>query len=363
MTEIISHPGKPLIVHLREVARFCAQTLECKSLELGLSPEVLYKLGFLQGAVHDIGKATRNFQTYIRSGGKIVNPPKHHALISAFVAKQIADEMLNREALADTDKKVLPYFLFTSVKRHHGNVLNFIDELEGISNKEEDLKCLTENFYDEEVQTILDELLAEIDWKYDWQEFKKYMRGLEDVFYEFEDFTYTMEDMLKGMSDLESARYFYLHHLLFSSLLLSDKTDVKTGSKKPGRADAFNYDAVVHYRRHMKWDQPAESEIARLKNQAYSEGLENLGRVFRKDRHLYSLTLPTGLGKTVTSLAIAMKLKKMLEVQNPRIIITIPFTSIIDQNYEVFEAIFDRPGSDILLKHHHLAEPEYKIDE
>jgi CRISPR-associated endonuclease/helicase Cas3 len=60
---------------------------------------------------------------------------------------------------------------------------------------------------------------------------------------------------------------------------------------------------------------------------------------------------------------IAMKMKKILTEQNPRIIITIPFTSIIDQNYDVFNEIFNSPNSDILLKHHHLTEPRYKIDE
>ena len=172
MTEIISHPGKLLVFHLREVADFCAETIESKSLGLDIPKDVLSKLAFIQGSVHDIGKATKNFQTYIRSEGKIVIRPKHHALISAFLAKSIVTEFLKDTNLSKFDKELLPYFIFTSVKRHHGNVLNFDFELKTIGNKKDDLKILTINFYDDEVQMILDELLGGIGITYDWQSFK-----------------------------------------------------------------------------------------------------------------------------------------------------------------------------------------------
>lgn len=75
---------------------------------------------------------------------------------------------------------------------------------------------------------------------------------------------------------------------------------------------------------------------------------------------MYSLTLPTGLGKTITSFAIAWKMRRLLNLPNQRIIITIPFTSIIDQNFQVYEDILNTKDTNVLLKHHHLAEPVYK---
>ncbi|MEM8527967.1 MAG: CRISPR-associated helicase Cas3' [Bacteroidota bacterium] len=364
MTKIISHPGKPLILHLQEVARFCATTIESKSFELEIEKEILRNLGFIQGAVHDIGKATRNFQTYIKSGGETIIRPKHHALISAYLAREIARHYLSDLELPDFDKILLPYFIFTSVKRHHGNVLNFNDELETVRSKEEDLKILVDNFYEEEVQLILDELLAEIGLQYNWKDFKSYMRNLDEIFDEFSDFSIeTLKEEFVKIPDLKKAEYFYLHHLFFSTLLYADKSDVKLGKEKQKRTSGFNFDAIEKFRSQQGWDKVSEEEINNLKNQAYSEGLENLNKVFRPSQYLYSITLPTGLGKTITSLAIAMRLKKLLEHQNPRIIITIPFTSIIDQNYGVFDEIFKNPSSDLLLKHHHLAEPQYKSEE
>jgi len=363
MIEIISHPGKLLIKHLREVARYGALSMRSKHYNLSISAKVLEDLAFIQGAVHDIGKATKNFQIYIKTEGKTVTQPKHHALISAYLAREIARQYLAKQLISQFDKAILPYFIFTSVKRHHGNVLNFSFELETVYKKREDLEILTENFYDKKVQEILNDLLEEIGIVYSWQHFKNYMQTLDDVFEEFTDFS--MEyffDEFKSLSDTERATYFYLHQSFTSCLLFSDKTDVKLGTNKITRNSQFNYSAITEYRDRKKFNNPSK-KIDKLKNKAYFEGLENLDNIFHPDQHLYSITLPTGLGKTITSLAVAMKVKKILRKKiDSRIIVTIPFTSIIDQNYEVFNEIFSNPSSDILLKHHHLAEPKYKTD-
>lgn len=364
MNDIISHPGKLLIVHLREVAQFCQLTIASKTYNTQIDQQILADLGFIMGAVHDIGKATKNFQTYIKSEGKTVPRPKHHALISAFLAKQIAVDYLDKTTIDKKEKELLAFFVFTAVKRHHGHMNNFEDELISIDSKESDLKVLTDNFHDIEVQCILDELLLDIDMRYDWNDFKTYMHQLENVFIEYSHFGIGgFKKHFRKISDIQKATYFYIHQLFFSALLFSDKSDVKLGQQKNTERAAFNLDSISQYREKNNWNKPSEEKINQLKNQAYFEGIKNIKDIFNPNQHLYSITLPTGLGKTITSLAIAMELKKLLPSQKPRIIITIPFTSIIDQNYEVFNDVFENPTSDVLLKHHHLAEPIYKISE
>lgn len=91
---------------------------------------------------------------------------------------------------------------------------------------------------------------------------------------------------------------------------------------------------------------PTEGGINPLRNRI----LHHVRGQAARDPGLFSLTVPTGGGKTLASLAFA--LDHAIAHSLRRVIYVIPFTSIIEQNAQVFRDAFGELGDQAVLEHH-----------
>ena len=93
----------------------------------------------------------------------------------------------------------------------------------------------------------------------------------------------------------------------------------------------------------------AEKRNAAL-NRLRSEILDHAVEQAAQPQGLFTLTVPTGGGKTFTSMAFALEHAKQHGMR--RVIYVIPFTSIIEQNAAEFRKAFGELGEQAVLEHH-----------
>lgn len=145
-------------------------------------------------------------------------------------------------------------------------------------------------------------------------------------------------------SDRGFATAFYIR-MLYSCLVDADYIDTETFMN--GDAGRGNYeplsalcDKLTAYI--SKWNNPTR-EIDILRQKILNSCIEKASA----PRGIFSLTVPTGGGKTVASMAFALNHAAANSMK--RIIYVIPYTSIIEQNAKVFRDIL---GQENVVEHH-----------
>jgi CRISPR-associated endonuclease/helicase Cas3 len=88
---------------------------------------------------------------------------------------------------------------------------------------------------------------------------------------------------------------------------------------------------------------PPETDINRVRDEVYRTALEAASQ----PRGLFTMAVPTGGGKTRSAMAFA--LRHADEHQLKRVIVALPYTTIIEQNAKEYRKIF---GSRYVLEHH-----------
>ena len=159
--------------------------------------------------------------------------------------------------------------------------------------------------------------------------------------------------------------YAFFTRMLYSCLVDADYLDteafylnlennaVERGGYPDLNALQHNFNQFINAFR-LRVAQASEQTEAEKRNAALnrlrSEILDHAVEQAAQPQGLFTLTVPTGGGKTFTSMAFALEHAKQHGMR--RVIYVIPFTSIIEQNATEFRKSFGELGKQAVLEHH-----------
>ena len=337
------HSLQTHLIETAEIAKLLAAKLD------------LDQAGELLGLMHDFGKYSQDFQEYIKSVTGI-NPdaddyvlPNGKKIDHSTAGAQWVYCELRKFGAAQGIGELFGQMLGLCIASHHGEGL--IDCLDDEGNavwkkrfeKDDELTHLAEceQNADEAVQQKARELVGE-----------NLIRSLLKA----------VKPILSDPASNDKIKEFYLGCLtrfLFSCLIDADRIN----------SSDFEREAQKEVRRLTEkpdWQSAIdklEAKLAGFENRLVEE-IKPIDEIRRKisddclkraadSQGIYTLTVPTGGGKTLASLRYALHHAQKHHLD--RIIYIIPYTSIIDQNAQAVREIL---GEDWVLEHHSNLEPE-----
>ena len=159
--------------------------------------------------------------------------------------------------------------------------------------------------------------------------------------------------------------YAFFTRMLYSCLVDADYLDTQAfylnlenkASERGGYPDLnalqHNFNQFINDFRRCIAQAPEQTEAEKRNaalNRLRGEILDHAVEQATQAQGLFTLTVPTGGGKTFTSMAFALEHAKQHGMR--RVIYVIPFTSIIEQNAAEFRKAFGELGEQAVLEHH-----------
>ena len=352
----------PYIAHLRksdeQIQSVQAHLKETAALAKVFAQKLnLESAGELLGLMHDFGKYSRKFQKYIHDETGLFNPdlddeestPNGSKVDHSTAGAQWVYRELRKFGAAQGIGEFLGQMLGLCIASHHGEGL--IDCLDGEGNpkwierfnKTDELTHLAEceRNADEVIRQKAHELAGE-----------NLIRSLLKA----------VKPIISDSTINEKIKEFYLGCLtrfLFSCLIDADRInssdfereaqkEVRRLAEKPdwqSAIDKLEVKLAGFENRPAEEIKPIDEIRRRISDDCLKRAVDSQG--------IYTLTVPTGGGKTLASLRYALHHAQKHNLD--RIIYIIPYTSIIDQNAQAVREIL---GEDWVLEHHSNLEPE-----
>jgi CRISPR-associated endonuclease/helicase Cas3 len=323
-----SHPDKPdghlLDDHLRSVGAQAAKSADA----FGASDWAR-----LAGIWHDLGKYRSGFQRYIRQAtdpdahieGRIRSPDKTHSAAGALWARKAFEDALGPKG------RLLSCILQYVIAGHHAGLDNWQGGLSARLSSDESAREFREALDAAPPNDVLHPCALPDD-----------LRALP------------LGDERRDIP----GRFALWERMLFSALVDADFLDTESfmdAGRHAARSGAPTLDVMKS---------ALDEHLARLVASASPTAVNRIRAdilTMCRDKAtrapgVFTLTVPTGGGKTLASLAFA--LDHAVRHGKRRVIYAIPYTSIIEQTADVFRGIFEQLGEGAVIEHHSNAESD-----
>lgn len=314
--------------------------------------------GMLLGLIHDVGKYTDEFYNYIteavireKEGKPKLNSSVDHGKYGALL-------ILERYHNGNILRLMMSEIIAMIVCYHHGGMEDYIsDNLEikllkrcGLS----DFSSITDVSYTQVCNRFFERIISP--------------DHLDKLFNEAVSELNHFIDSQKEIGTLSPFNVHLLIKFLYSCLIDADRYDTYLFMQDKREENDFDINQLWN-----EFSKRLSTKEASFKRKKTNSKLEETIKVLRNDiwqqcsnfsnmpTGIYTLTVPTGGGKTLSSLRYALDHAKIYGKK--RIIYVLPFTSIIEQNAAVVREVL---GADCYLLEHHsnvVNEAEYSTDE
>lgn len=298
----------------------------------------------LAGMLHDMGKYSDEFQEYINEAfHNPSNPPKRGSVNhSTAGGKYLMDTFhvkLNKKS-----KIAAPLIesIANVIYSHHGQLLDMVNPqghspfLDRLTSANIEFDTIYTRFFNEVIDT---------------QSFNLYIEQANKEFQKLFRVSLSKARDEAEAKALLRKTFAFLTKFIFSALIDADRTNSRefdeniTPEERESKKKLFNqFETELLRSLEDKQKKSIPNQITKLRNQMS----ENCNDKAALPTGIYTLSIPTGGGKTLASLRFALR---HADVHNKeRIINVIPFTTIIEQNAQEVRDVLN--AQDNVLEHH-----------
>ncbi|CAH0347287.1 CRISPR-associated helicase Cas3' [Bacillus sp. CECT 9360] len=303
----------------------------------------------LAGMLHDLGKYTNEFREYILEAvSNPDSPPKRGSVDHSTAGGKLLYELFHTGREITLYKGIVAEIVGNAIISHHAYLQDFLNP----------------NLESNYLKRVRDKELAEFEKTK--EHFFKHVVNENDFFEYVDRAAVELENfLLKDASETNEKKVMFLTKFIFSALIDADRTNTRLFEENKTSDSVVNHKGlfIAYYERLLtkigsfQKHPDANSPINLLRR----EMSDQCDRFAEKQSGIYTLSIPTGGGKTLASLRYALKHANLYNKKH--IIYVVPYTTIIEQNAAEVRKILKDEEENILEHHSNVIEDANDDDE